>query len=456
MAVSHLQHPARSTMNAGTISARLVTPPDSLGHQDGLCLDSASPVLIRDELLTNPASQLHPVCMPDLMTAATSWEAHGSFTVTNDITRYTRAAIFAKVGQQTPIQARFSSTTNDLPDAHALPLPLGFAVRFQTTDGDWDVVGLNTPVFFIGAPHKFPALLATRQSHTGPFITQAAWEFWSQAPESLHQLTILMSDQGRPGSARFMDGFGGHTYSFWNARRERFWVKFHFKHQQGQQAPAQQATLAGFSALAHAQADLYEAIDRGAHPAWTLYIQVMPEADAAHAPHDPFDLTTVWAEADHPLIEVGVMRLTRKPASQSMTRATQPLSPSHLVPGIGHSPDPMLQARIFSCTDTMPALAQNPANMAGQTSAHTSARPATRLGNTFNQTSGQTTQANAAVRQAGAFFCKLDAAHQRRLAANIARSLKDVSAPTRQRQLALFDQAAPWYGQRVREALADA
>ncbi len=230
----------------------------------------------------------------------------------------------------------------------------GFAVKFYTDQGNWDMVGNNTPVFFVRDPYKFPDFIRTqkRDPKTNLRSNTAMWDFWSLSPESLHQLTILFSDRGLPRSYRHMNGYGSHTYSFINAEGERFWVKFHFKTLQGiETVPnAEAATLVGQDRETH-QRDLFEAIERGEYPQWRLMVQIMPEVDAAKYHVNPFDLTKVWPHADYPLIEVGVLELNRNPENYFAEVEQSSFSPSNVVPGISWSPDKMLQARIFSYAD---------------------------------------------------------------------------------------------------------
>jgi catalase len=230
----------------------------------------------------------------------------------------------------------------------------GFAVKFYTDQGNWDLVGNNTPVFFVRDPYKFPDFIRTqkRDPKTNLRSNTAMWDFWSLSPESLHQLTILFSDRGLPRSYRHMNGYGSHTYSFINADGERVWVKFHFKTLQGiETVPnAEAATLVGQDRETH-QRDLYEAIEGGEYPRWRLMVQIMPEVEAAKYHVNPFDLTKVWPHADYPLVEVGVLELNRNPENYFAEVEQSSFSPSNVVPGISWSPDKMLQARIFSYAD---------------------------------------------------------------------------------------------------------
>lgn len=288
------------------------------------------------------------------MVHAKGWGAFGTFTVTKDISRYTRAKIFSEVGKKTDMIARFSTVAGELGAADAERDVRGFALKFYTEEGNWDLVGNNTPVFFVRDALKFPDFIHTQKRHpkTNLRSPTAMWVFWSLSPESLHQVTILFSDRGLPVSPRFINGYGSHTFSFWNADGERFWVKFHFKTQQGHKflTNREAETVVGKSRETY-QEDLFGAIERGEFPRWTVNVQIMPELDAEKTPYNPFDLTKVWPHKDYPLIEVGVMELNRNPDNYFAEVEQLAFSPSNVVPGIGLSPDKMLQARIFSYAD---------------------------------------------------------------------------------------------------------
>jgi catalase len=281
--------------------------------------------------------------------------AFGSFTVTHDITKYTKARIFSEIGKVTPMFARFSTVAGERGAADAERDIRGFALKFYTEEGNWDLVGNNTPVFFIRDPLKFPDLnhAIKRDPRTGMRSADSNWDFWTNLPEALHQVTVVMSDRGIPRSFRHMHGFGSHTYSFINSENKRFWVKFTFKTQQGIQNLTDQEAeaLVGKDRETH-QRDLYEAIERGDFPRWKLYVQIMNEEDANTYHIHPFDLTKVWPHADYPLIEVGVLELNRNPENFFADVEQAAFAPTNIVPGIGFSPDRMLQGRLFSYGDT--------------------------------------------------------------------------------------------------------
>ena len=281
--------------------------------------------------------------------------AYGTFTVTNDITKYTKANLFSEVGKKTEVFIRFSTVAGERGAADAERDIRGTAIKFYTEEGNWDLVGNNTPVFFIRDPKRFPDLnhVVKRNPRTNMRDPQANWDFWTSLPEALHQVTIVMSDRGIPASYRHMHMFGSHTYSMFNDKNERVWVKFHFKTQQGIKNLTDQeaAELIGKDRESH-QRDLYEAIERGDYPKWKMYIQVMTEEEARKLPYNPFDLTKVWYKKDFPLIEVGEIELNRNPDNYHAEVEQAAFAPTNIVPGIGFSPDKMLQGRLFSYGDT--------------------------------------------------------------------------------------------------------
>jgi catalase len=312
------------------------------------------PALLQDVWFFEKLAHFDREVIPERRMHAKGAGAHGTFTVTHDITRYTRAKIFAGIGKQTPMFARFSTVAGERGAADAERDIRGFALKFYTEEGNWDLVGNNTPVFFMRDPLKFPDLnhAIKRDPRTGLRSAQSNWDFWTQLPEALHQVTIVMSDRGIPRTFRHMHGFGSHTYSFINARNERYWVKFHFRTQQGIEnlTDAEAQALVGTDRET-SHRDLYESIERKAFPRWTLYVQIMPEAEAATYHVNPFDLTKVWSKKDYPLIEVGVMELNRNVDNFFAEVEQAAFSPATIVPGISFSPDKMLQGRLFSYSD---------------------------------------------------------------------------------------------------------
>jgi catalase len=292
--------------------------------------------------------------IPERVVQSKGSAAYGTFTVTHDITKYTKASIFATKGKKTECFLRFSTVAGERGAADAERDVRGFAMKFYTDEGNWDLVGNNTPVFFVRDPYKFSDFIRTqkRDPKTNLCSNTAMWDFWSLSPESLHQVTILFSDRGLPKTLRNMNGYGSHTYSFINAKNEWFWVKFHFKTMQGIacMTDEESARLIGQDRESH-QRDLFEAIAKGDYPKWALKVQVMPEKDADKTMYNPFDLTKVWPHKDYPLIDVGVMELNRNLENYFADVEQSAFSPANVVPGISQSPDKMLQFRIFSYAD---------------------------------------------------------------------------------------------------------
>ena len=312
------------------------------------------PALLQDVWLIEKLAHFDREVIPERRMHAKGWGVYGTFTTTHDITRFTKAKIFDRVGKQTPLFVRFSSVAGERGAADAERDIRGFAVKFYTEEGNWDIVGNNTPVFFFRDPLRFPDLnhAIKRDPRTGLRSAQSNWDFWTLLPEALHQVTIVMSERGIPKSFRHMHGFGSHTFSMINGANERVWVKFHFRTQQGVQnlTDAEAAAVVANDRESHGR-DLLNAIERGEFPCWTLYIQVMTEAQAKQHRHNPFDLTKVWPKAEYPLIEVGVMELNRYPENYFAEVEQAAFSPANVVPGVGFSPDRMLQARLFSYGD---------------------------------------------------------------------------------------------------------
>ncbi|OAF10215.1 catalase [Bradyrhizobium centrolobii] len=313
------------------------------------------PALLQDIWLIEKLAHFDREVIPERRMHAKGWGAHGTFTVTHDITRYTKARIFSEIRKTTPMFARFSTVAGERGAADAERDIRGFALKFYTEEGNWDIVGNNTPVFFFRDPLRFSDLnhAIKRDPRTGLRSADNNWDFWSLLPEALHQVTIVMSDRGIPKSFRHMHGFGSHTFSMINAANERVWVKFHFRTQQGIEnlTDTEATDLVGRDRESHGR-DLFEAIERGDFPRWTLFIQVMTDAQAKAFRFNPFDLTKVWPKADYPLIEVGVMELNRYPDNYFAEVEQAAFSPANVVPGIGFSPDKMLQGRLFSYGDT--------------------------------------------------------------------------------------------------------
>ena len=323
-------------------------------NQNSLTAGAHGPVLLQDYQLIEKLAHQNRERIPERPVHAKGWGAYGTLTITNDIAQYSKASLFSEVGKQTEMIARFSTVAGELGAADAERDVRGFALKFYTEEGNWDMVGNNTPVFFVRDPYKFPDFIHTQKRHpkTNLRSPTAMWDFWSLSPESLHQVTILMSDRGLPQSVRHINGYGSHTFSFINADDERFWVKFHFKTMQGHKhwTNAEAAEVVGRTRES-TQEDLFNAIENGDFPKWRFCVQVMPETDAEKTPFNPFDLTKVWPHGDYPLIEVGILELNRNPDNYFAEIEQLAFAPSNIVPGIGFSPDKMLQARIFSYAD---------------------------------------------------------------------------------------------------------
>ncbi len=313
------------------------------------------PMLLQDVWFLEKLAHFDREVIPERRMHAKGSGAFGTFTVTHDITRYTRAKLFSEIGKKTDLFIRFSTVAGERGAADAERDIRGFAMKFYTEEGNWDMVGNNTPVFYLRDPLKFPDLnhVVKRCPYTNMRSMAYKWDFFSHLPESLHQLTIDVSDRGLPRSYRFMHGFGSHTYSFINANNERFWVKFHFRSQQGiENLMDDEAEALIGKDRESSQRDLFESIQRGDYPRWNLQIQIMPEKEASTVPYNPFDLTKVWPHKDYPLIDVGYFELNRNPENYFSDVEQAAFSPANIVPGIGFSPDKMLQGRLFSYGDT--------------------------------------------------------------------------------------------------------
>lgn len=312
------------------------------------------PMLMQDTWLFEKLSHLNREVIPERRMHAKGFGAFGVFRVTNDITRYTCADLFSSIGKETEVFVRFSTVAGERGAADAERDIRGFAVKFYTQQGNWDLVGNNTPVFFLRDPRKFADLNHAIKRHpaSGLHCPAANWDFWTSLPEAFHQVTIVMSERGIPDGFRHMHGFGSHTFSLINAQSERIWCKFHWVCQQGIRnlTDAQAAALIAADRDS-AGADLYRAIEQGRFPKWKLCIQVMTDAEAAAFPFNPFDLTKVWPHGDFPLIEVGEMVLNRNPQNYFADVEQAAFNPAQVVPGIGFSPDKMLQGRLFAYGD---------------------------------------------------------------------------------------------------------
>lgn len=449
------------------------------------------PMLLQDVWFLEKLAHFDREVIPERRMHAKGSAAYGTFTVTHDITRYSRAKLFSEVGKQTPLFLRFSTVAGERGAADAERDIRGFALKFYTEEGNWDLVGNNTPVFYFRDPLKFPDLnhVVKRDPRTNLRNATMKWDFFSHLPEALHQLTIDFSDRGLPRSYRHVHGFGSHTFSFINGNNERFWVKFHFKTQQGIEnlSNEEAAKLVGADRES-SQRDLFDAIDRGDFPRWTMYVQVMPEKEAATYRYNPFDLTKVWPHGDYPLIEVGYFELNRNPANYFAEVEQSAFSPANIVPGIGFSPDRMLQGRLFSYGDAhryrlgvnhhqipVNAARNNPRiyhrDGAMRVDGNNGDMTVTYEPNSFNQWQEQPDYSEPPLTlegsadhwnhrvdddyygQPAALFRLFDEAQRQRLYENIAGDMAGVPEAIQRRQLALFFKIDAAYGEGVAKAL---
>ena len=324
-------------------------------NQNSQTAGPGGPILLQDQHLIEKLARFNRERIPERVVHAVGSGAGGWFQVTHpELSRYTRMKMMSEPGKRTEVFARFSTVAGSKGAPDAVRDPRGFALKFYTEDGNWDLAGNNTPIFFIRDPLKFPDFIHSQKydPYTNQQEPDNVWDFFSHSPEATHQFTWLFGDRGLPASYRHMNGYGSHTFQWVNEAGERHWVKFHFKTDQGIQCltSEQAAAVAGSNPQA-LQEDLHSAIERGEFPSWTLHVQLMPEADAAGYSIDPFDLTKVWPHADYPLVEVGRMVLDRNPENYFAEVEQAAFDPGHMVPGIGPSPDRMLQGRLFAYGD---------------------------------------------------------------------------------------------------------
>ena len=456
------------------------------------------PIMLQDYQLIEKLAHQNRERIPERAVHAKGWGAYGTFTVTHDITQYTCASVFAEVGKKTELISRFSTVAGELGAADAERDVRGFSLKFYTEEGNWDMVGNNTPVFFVRDPYKFPDFIHTQKRHPRTHLRSgtAMWDFWSLSPESLHQVTILFSDRGCPRTPMNMNGYGSHTFSFWNTKGERYWVKFHFKTQQGHSfyTNAEAADVIANTRESYQEA-LYGGIDRGEFPKWTMFVQVMPEEDAEKTAYNPFDLTKVWPHADYPLIEVGEFELNRNADNYFAEIENAAYSPSNVIPGIGFSPDRMLQARVFSYADAhrhrlgthyeqLPVNAPRcpvrhyhrdgqmnhaglqtgnadayyePNSFNGPAEVPAAQEPPLKISGDMarydHRLGTEPGSANDDFNQPRALFQMFDDNQKARLFSNLAAAMAGIPDNIAERQLALFDQVHADYGQGVRAAL---
>ena len=460
-------------------------------NQNSLTAGERGPILLQDYQLIEKLAHQNRERIPERVVHAKGWGAYGTFTVSHDISRYTRAKCL-QPGAKCEVLVRFSTVAGELGAADAERDVRGFAVKFYTDEGNWDLVGNNTPVFFIRDPYKFPDFIRTQKRHPRTNLRSplAMWDFWSQSPESLHQITIVMSDRGCPTAPMYMNGYGSHTFSLINGGGRRFWVKFHFKTRQGHRhyTNAESAEVIGRTRESYQEA-LYGAVERGEYPKWDLKVQVMPEEEAEKTPYNPFDLTKVWPHGDYPLIDVGVMELNRNPENYFAEVEQAAFSPSNVVPGIGFSPDKVLQARIFSYADAhryrlgthyeaLPVNAPRcpvhhyhkdgpmrffeprhgnadayyePNSFGGPAQDESYAEPPLRISGDASRYDHR--EGNDDYTQAGNLFRLFDDGQKQRLCANLAEAMQGVPREIIEKQLEHFAKADPAYAEGVRRAL---
>ena len=461
-------------------------------NQNSLTAGERGPLLLQDVHLLEKLAHQNRERIPERVVHAKGWGAYGTFTVTHDISQYTKAKLFGEIGKKTDVLTRFSTVAGELGAADAERDVRGFAVKFYTEEGNWDIVGNNTPVFFIRDPLKFPDFIHTQKRHPRSNLrsTTAMWDFWSQSPESLHQITILMSDRGIPQTVRHINGYGSHTFSFINNENERYWVKFHFKTLQGHKhwTNEESAEIIG-QTRESTQEDLFESIEQGDFPKWRVCVQIMPELDAENTTYNPFDLTKVWPHVDYPLIEVGIMELNQNPMNYFAEIEQAAFSPSNIVPGIGFSPDKVLQARIFSYADAHryrigthyealpvnapkcpvhhyhkdgsmrfssnnpnPDAYYEPNSFNGPKEEASCAEPPLKISGDADRYNHR--EGNDDYTQPGNLFRLFDDAQKQRLFSNIAAAMQGVPDKIIEKQLVHFDKADPEYGEGIRAALS--
>lgn len=464
-------------------------------NQNSMTAGPRGPILLQDFHLIEKLQHFNRERIPERVVHAKGSGAYGTFTVTHDITRYTKAKLFSEIGKKTDTFLRFSTVGGERGSADTERDPRGFAVRFYTEEGNWDLAGNNTPMFFIKDPIKFPDFVHTqkRDPKTNLKSAKMMWDFWSRAPESLHQVTMLFSDRGTPDGYRHMDGFGSHTFSLINAQGEQVWVKWHFKTQQGIRnlSAAEAVRLAGEDPD-YAQRDLFNAIAAGDYPRWNVFIQVMREDERLaweqKTGWNAFDLTKIWPHADFPRMPVGVLELNRNPANYHAEVEQAAFSPANVVPGMGYSPDKMLQGRLFAYHDAQlyrvgtnhqhlpvnrprcpfhnqqrdgamaidnggSALNYHTVN-AGGNDVHGFGHgdQGWALNGVAGRYDGRGREDD--YTQAGNLFRLMPADEQDRLTTNIANAMSGVAVEIQQRQLEHFDRADAAYGAAVRAKLA--
>jgi catalase len=465
-------------------------------NQNSQTAGPLGPVLLQDQHLLEKLARFNRERIPERVVHAVGSAAYGNFEVTRDASEWTSANFLGEVGRTTRVLTRFSTVAGSRGAPDTARDPRGFAMKFYTEEGNYDLVGNNTPIFFIRDPLKFPDFIHSQKydPYTNAQEADNVWDFFSHAPEATHQFTWLFGDRGIPASYRKMDGFGSHTFQWRNAAGNVFWVKYHFKTDQGIEClTSEQAAAVGGADPEHHQKDLLNAIDSGDFPSWTLSVQIMPEDEALDYRFNPFDLTKTWSQKDYPLIEIGRMTLDENPPNYFAHVEQSAFDPGNFVPGIGPSPDKMLQGRLFAYGDAHRyRLGVNHSQLPVNAPSATVARNYGRDGlMAFGDNGGSSVnyepnshegpaQTNASLYagtpvagdtgayapvvhsedtdfvQAGDLWRLQDSAAQSRLACNIAGSLAGVTREDVVEQaLSYFTAADPDFGSAIRAALAD-
>ena len=459
-------------------------------NENSLSAGPRGPLLMEDYQLFERMAHFNRERVPERVVHAKGAGAYGQFEVTGDISRFTRAHLFSAIGNRCDLFLRFSHVAGEQGYADTVRDPRGFAVKFYTEEGNWDLVGNNTPVFFIRDPLKFQDFIHSqkRRPDTGLRDNTMQWDWWSLSPESLHQVTILFSDRGIPASYRNMNGYGSHTFSVWNDRGERYWVKWHLKTMQGiKTLRAEEATrIAGEDPDFHRR-DLHAAIARGEFPRWQVQIQIMPEKDAETYGIHPFDLTKVWPHKDYPPQEVGILTLNRNPENFFAEVEQAAFEPGNLPPGLGVSPDKVLQARLLSYADThryriginyasLPvnqphcpvhtyhrdghmrfdgnsggSVNYEPNSFSGPVQAPEYRAPPLKISGDADRYDHR--QGNEDYQQAGDLFRLMSADQKAQLIGNIVGAMRDVPRFIQIRQIGHFMKADPAYGKGVADGL---
>jgi len=474
---------------SGVLTTGAGNPVDS--KTAALTVGKRGPILLQDFTVIDEISHFDRERIPERVVHAKGAGAFGYFEVTHDVQKYTKLSVFSKIGKRTPIAVRFSTVGGESGSADTARDPRGFAVKFYAEDGNWDLVGNNTPIFFIRDPMLFPSFIHTQKRNPVTHLKDADmfWDFISLRPESTHQTMFLFSDRGTPDGYRCMNGYGSHTFKLLNDQGEYFYCKFHYKTDQGiKNLPAEKAGELAGSDPDYSIRDLYNAIANKNFPTWTMYLQIMTEEQCEKSPFNPFDLTKVWPHSDYPLIPVGKLVLDRNPKNYFAEVEQIAFSPAHMVPGVEPSCDKVLQARLFSYSDTHrhrlgPNYLQIPVNCPYRTSVSNSQRDGfmtvtdnqAGVPNYFpNSFSGQYTAPETAIHkfclkgevarwesgdddnftQASQFWNKtLNADERKRLIVNMLGSLKDAADFIQERAIKNFTQVSPDLGQALRDGL---